>query len=894
MSTRRARPRLTPRRRRLVDRLLDDLLELGEAERRVRLSQLETGHPRIACWVSELVAASDQPGEFLNTLFDRAGQAVRDSQVAQELRLPRGTRLGPWRIVEDAGSGGMGTVYRAERADGVFEMHAAIKLIRVHRRGLDERLKLERELLARLDHRHIARLIDGGATQDDQAYLVMEWVEGNTLPQHLQSDVPSLDARLDLFEQIADAVAHAHQRRVVHGDLKPGNVMVTSSGQARLVDFGVGRLLVDGGVKSEHAVRGLTPAYSAPEQRAGEEASTQSDVWALGRILQWLIDSRTSGKSDRLTAISAATEGIARRSDLAAILERACAESPKDRYAGAVQLLDDVQRYRQRLPVKACPATRTYLATRFVQRHWLGVSFGAAASLLLCLATAGALWQAHQATEERDRAALEAARAFTAEQDSLRLANELQQVVEFKTSLFALVDSSNMGIHLREDILARYRQSSVSEDDHRQLELPEPDQLENMLRVVNFTDLARASLEDNIFSTALESIDVQFADQPLVRARLLQTVATSMRTVGLLEQALEPQKQALAIRREQLGEEHLDTLDSMDHMGLLYGRVGRRDDQRQFYQEALNGYRRLVGDEDARTLNAMSNLGANYNARGELEQAETYFRQALSGQLDALGPAHHQTLITTHGLGYMLSLQGRHEEALPYYEAALSGRRDLYGDEHPDTLTAMNNLGGLLIEMGRPDDALPYYQQALDGRRRLLGNEHRVTLQSINNMGHLLSRLDRLDEARPLILEVLERAQVILGEQHPNTLIYLNNAGRLQLQLGQASQSERLYRQAVEGARSALPKRHWHTASFLAGHAGALHELERFADAEDAWLEAHGIFKEALGDSHERTLSTASDLAELYRSWARKSPDSGYQQKSAEWQARAQDESGGP
>jgi eukaryotic-like serine/threonine-protein kinase len=531
MSTRRARPRLTPRRRRLVDRLLDELLELDEAECRARLSRLETSHPRIACWLSELVAASEQPGEFLDTLVGRAGQAVRDSQGSKELRLPLGTRLGPWRILEDAGSGGMGTVYRAERADGAFEMHAAIKLIRVRRRGLDERLKLERELLARLDHRHIARLIDGGATQDGQAYLVMEWVDGKTLPQHLQSDASSLDVRLDLFEQIADAVAHAHQRRVVHGDLKPGNVMVTSNGQARLVDFGVGRLL-DGGVRSERAVRGLTPAFSAPEQRAGEEASTQSDVWALGKILQWLIDDRAVNDSDQLTTIPAVPVGIARRSDLAAILERACAEFPADRYAGAAQLLDDVQRYRQRLPVKACPATRSYLAKRFVQRHWLGVSFGATASMLLCLATAGALWQAHQATEERDRAALEAARAFSAEQDSLRLANELQQVVEFQTSQFALIDSANMGAGLREDILVRYRgivlQRMVTPPDCQNLT-----SLKTCCNEVNFTDLARASLEDNIFSAALVSIDEQFADQPLVRARLLQTVATSMRRVGL-------------------------------------------------------------------------------------------------------------------------------------------------------------------------------------------------------------------------------------------------------------------------------------------------------------------------------------------------------------------------
>jgi eukaryotic-like serine/threonine-protein kinase len=888
------RPRLTPRRRRLVDRLLESLLEADEATRARELAKLEAGHPRIAGWVSELVAASEQPGEFLDTLFDRAGVAVRDSHAATELRLPPGTRLGPWRIIEGAGSGGMGTVYRAERADGAFAMNAAIKLIRIQRKSLDERLKLERELLARLDHRHIARLIDGGTTEDDQAYLVMEWVDGQTLQQHLQSGSPGLNARLNLFEQIADAVAHAHQRRVVHGDLKPGNVLVTSEGQARLVDFGVGRLLVDDEIKSERAVRGLTPAFSAPEQRAGEEASTQSDVWALGRILQWLIDSHAFDETGRLSTVPGLTERIARQSDLSAIIDRACADTPEARYGGVVQLRDDVQRYRQRMPVQARAGTRSYLMKRFVQRHWLGVSAGAVTSVFLCLAAAGALWQAHQATLERDRAALEASRAFVAEQDSLRLAGELQQVVDFQTNQLARIDSATMGTRLREDLLDRYQDSLAPMGDHLHTEDHELTRFENALDEVNFTDLARTSLDDNFFSTTLESIDAQFGDQPLVRARLLQTVATSMRQAGLGEASLESQKKALAIRREQLGEHHIDTLDSKDHLGLIYGRLGRRDDQARLYREALAGYRRAVGDKDARTLNSLSNLGANYNARGKLEQAEHHFREALTGQREVLGPDHAQTLITTHSLGHMLSLQGRHEEALPYHQSALSGRRQLYGEDHPETLTAMNNMGALLIKMDRLDEALPYYEKALEGRRRLLGNEHRVTLVSINNMGHLLSQMERLDEAHPLVLEALERSRELLGDQHPNTLIYFNNAGRLLLRLGQASQSERLYRQAVDGARIALPQGHWHTASFLSGHAGALKELGQFESAEAAWLEAHEIFHDVLGKEHERTLITAKDLAELYTAWSHQTPAKDYENEALKWQARGQVEPARP
>lgn len=868
----RSRARLTRHRRRILDQLLDQLLAADSSDRAVRLAQLVQSHPRVGHWLTDLVAASEQPSQYLDTLFNRAGEAVHQDLDATAIRLPHGTRLGPWRILHIVGSGGMGTVYKAERADDAFAMNVAIKLIRTARDGLDERLQLERELLARLDHRHIARLIDGGSTDDNQTYLVMEWVDGESLDAYLERESPRLSARLDLFGQIAAAVAHAHQRRVVHGDIKPGNVLVTPDGQARLVDFGVGRWLGAAETIPETSMRGLTPAFSAPEQRAGHEPSTQSDVWALGRLLLWLLVPTLPAASDRQPGLQLFNTRLPRRKDLAAIIDRACAESPDDRYDGVAQLLDDLRRYRQRLPVLARPATRGYLGRRFVQRHWLAVSVGSLAAGLFCLIVAGIVWQAHVATKERDRATLEAARAHSAEQDSLRLADELQQVVEFQADQLARIDTAEMGARLRADMITRHRQALASSADQRDL-ASHTSRLESTLDNVNFTDLARASLDENIFSTALDTIDTQFGNQPLIRARLLQTVATSMRQVGLRDKALAPQKAALKIRQQELGPDHLDTLASLDHLGLLYGRLGRRDDQARLYHQVLSGYRRVVGDRDARTFNALSSLGANYNARGDLETAERYFRQALDGQRDILGDEHPQTLITAHSLGYMLSLQGRHEDALPYYQSALSGRRQLYGDEHPETFTAVNNMGGLLIQMGRLEEAKSYYQQALQGRRRLLGNEHRATLQSINNMGHLLGQMERLDDARPLVLEALERSRKLLGEQHPNTLIYFNNAGRLHLRLGRFDESEQLYRQAVEGARTSLAPDHWHTASFLAGHAGALKELGRFDQAESALLEAHEIFASALGEDHERTASTTSDLADLYRAWNRHSSD---------------------
>lgn len=253
-------PRLTALRRAVLDQQLDRFLELEPQQRLVQLQQFQTRYPRLHAWLQRLLAASDTPTAALRGAVDRTtGHALHNAMPAP--RLAEGERLGPWRILGAAGRGGMGLVYRALRDDGAFEMEVAIKLIASHRPGMAERLVLERQLLARLNHAGISRLIDGGLTADGCAYLVMEWVPGEDLAESTRS-------RLDPFKtfgEIADALTHAHQRMVVHGDIKPGNVRITPNGRARLLDFGVARLLADEVIEPEDALRALTPAFAASE-----------------------------------------------------------------------------------------------------------------------------------------------------------------------------------------------------------------------------------------------------------------------------------------------------------------------------------------------------------------------------------------------------------------------------------------------------------------------------------------------------------------------------------------------------------------------------------------------------------------------------------------------------
>jgi eukaryotic-like serine/threonine-protein kinase len=880
------RLRLTTARRRLLDRLLDRLLELDEIERERELAAIAVRAPRIHRWLAELVAASTEPTHFLDTMFERVGHAVRqDARSRHEVLLPPGTRLGPWRIEDAVGSGGMGTVYRASRADGAFEMEAAVKLIRTRREALDQRLTIERQLLARLNHRNIARLIDGGTTEDGHAYLVMEWVPGRDLDQYVRDESPDLTSRLELFEQMATAAAHAHQCRVVHSDLKPSNVRVNDAGSVRLVDFGVAQLLEDH--QSEDApLRALTPAFAAPELLAGDPVSTQSDVWSLGAMLYWLLtDTLLEPRSGAVDG-NRLPDNIPRREDMAAIIDQATAEQPRDRYGSVSGLVEDLHRYRTRFPVNARSPARMYLLTRFVQRHRFAVGVAGAVSVALCVALAGAVWQAHRATLERDRAAAQTERALQAEAESTQLARELEQVVAFQDEQLSSIDARRMGSGLRTAIAERHR-VSLERNGLTGQELHRGDtDAQAMLARVNFTDLARDTLQVNIFDNALDAIDRNFAGQPLVRARLLQSVAITLRNLGLTRQAASPQGEALAIRREWLGSGHSETLESVNQMGRQVASEGRRKESLAYFRETLEGLETLHGPDHPATLTALNNAGTALEAMGRYIEAEPYFREALQGRRAVLGDDHSDTLISVANMAGLLRRLERPDEAEPLYREALGKRRQVLGDDHPDTLRSISNLGVFLAEEERFDEAEPYYREALERRRQVLGREHPKTLISANNMGYLLANTDRLEDAERHYQEALSISRQVRGDDHPNTLISMSNLAALLHKLDRYEDAEALAAEAVAGGRRSLDEGHWYLGVFMNRHGRELAALDRYDRAVAVLLESHQIFVEALGAEDANTKVVVESLADVYARWHEVAPDAGHDQSSAHWQSR--------
>ncbi len=362
--------------------------------------------------------------DFLNRLpqFDVGDWMPPGVRVDQP-----GDRIGPYRLVRELGGGGMGTVWLAERTDGLINRPVALKLPHGawKRAGLAERLAREREILATLNHPNVARLYDAGLTPDGQPYLALEYVDGRPIDEYCRDGELDVRARLRLFAQVAAAVAYAHGKLIVHRDLKPSNILVTTDGQVRLLDFGIAKLLEEDRTKetrlTEVSGRALTPDYASPEQILGEPLTIASDVYSLGVILYELLagtrpyklkrDSRGALEDAILQADPALPSAVADNQDrkalcgdLDTIVLKALKKSPDERYLTVHAFADDIDRYLDGRPVLARPDSARYRLGKFIARHRWPVAAAAGAMLAILVGAGAALWQAQRATAERERA----------------------------------------------------------------------------------------------------------------------------------------------------------------------------------------------------------------------------------------------------------------------------------------------------------------------------------------------------------------------------------------------------------------------------------------------------------------------------------------------------------
>ena len=376
-----------------IEDLFYKVLEQPLASRRDYLRR-QTSDPKLAAEVISLLEAHQTAYSLLDGISAPG--------------LPSGTRLGSYELLKVLGSGGMGTVYLARRADQQFEKQVAIKLVHT---GINEAIlggpfERERQILATLEHPNIARLIDAGLSQHGLPYLVMELVEGRTLSQWMEQEAPSREQVLDLWARVAEAVGYAHRNLILHCDLKPSNVLVTAEGVPKLVDFGIAKFL--SAANTATGTHRFTPRYSSPEQMRGRAVSTSTDIYSLGVLLGELLTGQHPfpETADNPVAVRTLSLPASLPKDLTAVIGMALREEPDRRYASAGQFAEDVDRSRRGLPVIAQPETLSYRVKKFIGRNRAATITAALGALALISVALVATVQARRAQAQAQRAEL--------------------------------------------------------------------------------------------------------------------------------------------------------------------------------------------------------------------------------------------------------------------------------------------------------------------------------------------------------------------------------------------------------------------------------------------------------------------------------------------------------
>lgn len=781
-----------------------------------------------------------------------------------------GMRVGPYELREELGRGGMGMVYRGERVDGKVSQQVAIKFVRreLLTDATRQRFLLERQTLAAMEHPNIARLLDAAELDDGSPYYVMEYVDGVSITQYCDQAALGLRERVALFATVCSAVTEAHHNLVVHRDLKPANILVTAAGTPKLLDFGIAKPLIAGTAINEvQTAMGqsfFSPLYAAPEQLTGGTIGVGCDVYALGLLLYELLTGTrpfdfgglTAGQIERLitTVPPSAPSSVAARSgnpallprqlrgDLDDIVLRCLRKAPSERYASVEQLESELRRYLDGLPVEARGGHAWYRTQKFVRRNLIPVGAGVLTAVALLAGVLAFAWQARIAGQR---------------------AAELEQVANFQAEVLLQVDPTEAGQLLSKDVLARFDAAMAA------ALLPETARNEqiaafaNHWRQVNATDVARELIDRTILKPAVEAIDKQFKDQPLVDATLRQVLSIRYQGLGLIETALPLQRRALEIRRRFLGDDHPDTLNSLGYLGFVLWNLGKSEEAEAHFRDALERSRRVLGNEHMDTLALINNLAGVLGEQGKLEEADQYYRETLDRRRMVLGDDHPSTLVAVNNMGIQLQRRGKYALAEPYYREALEKRRKVLGEEHLDTLTSLNNMGFILQAEGQLAAAEPYFREALDKRRRLLGEDHLVTVASISNMGGLLRSQARLDEAEPYLRKALEVYRRMLGNDHLSTILAIRNVGALLLDKDDLDGAESYFREALDRYRSVYGSDHPETINTASLLGIALQARHRLDEAESLYLEALEGRRRLYGDDHPLTLRSIGYVASL-------------------------------
>jgi eukaryotic-like serine/threonine-protein kinase len=915
-----------------VDRLFAEALDRPPAVRPAFLDAACAGDTALRQELEQLLAADEIGSHFLAGSPEELLQLTLDDQEEEE------GNLGHYRLLRRIGSGGMGTVYLARREDGHYQRDVAVKILRS---GLEStealhRFIAERQILARLDHPNIARLYDGGSTDDGRPYLVMELVEGLPVDEYCDRHRLTIDQRLALFQKICSAVQHAHQNLLVHRDLKPANILVMSQGEPKLLDFGIAKRLAPESEDTVHktriGLRLLTPRYASPEQVRGEAITTASDVYSLGVILYELLVGRSPYQltaelpyererviceqeperpSLALFQGSPDAEEIALdrrmrpqalagrlRGDLDNIVLMALRKKPRRRYGSAAELAQDLEKHLQDLPVTARPDTLSYRTRKFTRRHRAAVAATVTVVLLTAVSVASLIAQGRQLAQERDKA--RSALSFLAEtfkqadpyqargknvtaheildQGTARISRELAGEPDVQATVMDVIGEANLG-------LGRYKEAEPLLT--RALALRRRMLGSDALEVAQSLEHLAAL---QIKRSSLESAESSLREALAIRRRRQDNgdlaVANTLNQLGdlLVQQGATPEdaseiealfQEALAIARRVEGPEGPRVAETLIKLGNFRLEQGNYAEAERLFRQGLAVDRKVLGDQDPRLYRDQSDFGVVLILGGKYKQAETLLRSCLKTQREILGSAHPDVAETMHNLAMALHYPGRHREAEAINREVLALVRSYHGPTHWRVANALHDLGNNLAGQKRYAEAITLYNQSLEVRRQSSGKEDTLHGRTLLVIAELHREQKKYAQALDFGHQALENFKQTRGPGHPDVAWPLMEIGRSYTEQSRFKEAEPYLRSSLDIRLRWLEPDHVEISKVQYLLAKCLIRQGRPGEAGPLLQKARPTVVAFYGPDHEAVRRVDRLLAEIERLRGKPQPRSG-------------------
>lgn len=810
-----------------IKEIFSSALDLEPQNRSQFVLEACSGNDRLRKEVESWLASYAESADFIETPAFEVGR-IFTGGVGNGNK-----RFGHYKIIQEIGYGGMGAVFLAERDDGEFSQRVAIKIIRqsIAESELINRFKRERQILATLNHPNIAKLLDGGVSDDGLPFLAMEFVDGVTITEFSDTQNLNLEGRLMLFLKVCTAVAYAHRNLIVHRDLKPSNILVTDDGEPKLLDFGLAKLMDDNlsvdSTQTQTAFRALTPAYASPEQLTNKPITTASDIYSLGIVLYELLTNerpfRFEGKSlDEIIRTVAQNEpqlpslnrhtrrDMQLTGDLDNIVLMALRKEPERRYHSVEAFAQDIERYLKGLPISARPSTYKYRASKFIRRHKVGVFAGTLVFLSLVGGIVASLWQARIAQKENEKAA--------------KINAFLEKTLKYSNPILS-----------------------------------------------NLRKAGRETTVNEVLDEAARRLDSgEFDGFPEVKAELERTVANAYFGQGRYIQARKHMEQHVLLLKQLYGEND----SRMIYGSLLWAALLFDKNELTEAEGIYRKYLPLLKSEfDTGSIrpeiyaDAVNNFAYLRRTQGDSTEAESLFRQTLEIIPLLSGDEINSVATTRSTLASTIADQGRFDEALETARQAVDEYRARNETDTPNYGFSLTIYGGLLTEKRNFEeadkclrDADAIFRKYLSSTNLWVGDNVRNQAVSLYGQGQYSDAIVKADEA----LKLYEDS---FGKHYDNYPTALIAKGLSLTKMGHSGEGEKTLREAVELRTEMLTPTHYWVALAKSALGECLAIQERFDEAEPLLLESYQSLNRSQGAQNPRTQLARSRLYELYKDW---------------------------